>query len=89
MNPVPSNQYGISIFPNPAISSFNIDSLKLSDKWQTISIQSFDGKKVFSEQSINNRTSYSQSITTLKSGIYIIVLRRKNGVPAYFKLLKL
>jgi len=89
VNPVPSNQYGISIFPNPATSSFTIDSLKLSDKWQTISIQSFDGKKVFSEQSVQNRTNYSQSIATLKSGIYIIVLRRKNGVPAYFKLLKL
>jgi hypothetical protein len=88
INPVPGSNFGIRYFPNPANTVLFIDSLKLSDKWQTLEVISIDGRSVFPITSMINKTTLSINVERLATGQYIAVLRRKNGVPAYLKFIK-
>jgi hypothetical protein len=88
LNPVPGIDYGISYAPNPVNSILYIDSLKLSDKWQTLEIISIDGKKALPEITITNRTRTFVNVERLPSGQYIAILRRKTGVPVFLKFVK-
>ncbi len=88
INPVNGSNYGIRYYPNPVNTVLFIDSLKLSDKWQTLEIKSIDGKSVVPVISIANRTTTSVNVGRLPGCLYIAVLRKKNGIPAYLKFIK-
>lgn len=89
INPVPGNSYGIRYFPNPANTTLIIDSLNLTDKWQTLDLFDITGKKYFVGLNVVNRRSVDLSISKLPGGQFILVLRRKTGLPAYIKFIKL
>jgi hypothetical protein len=88
INPVPGSNYGIRYYPSPVNTVLFIDSLKLSDKWQTLEIKSIDGKSIIPIINIANRTTTFVNVERLPAGQYIAVLRRKNGIPAYLKFIK-
>jgi Secretion system C-terminal sorting domain len=85
--PVPPNRYGIKVYPNPVSTELVIDSIKISDKWETLEMISYDGKKIMVKK-ITNQVKVIQPLSTLSSGSYIIVLKKRNGEKAYFKILK-
>ena len=87
INPVASGRYGLKVYPNPVINELIIDSLKLADKWESFELVSIDGKKVIAKRIIN-QTRIIQPVASLNKGLYTVVLRRKNGERAYFKIVK-
>lgn len=89
VNPVPLNQYGIVIFPNPANQLLHIDSLKISDKWQSVEITATDGKTHLLSYSIKGVSRISLNISTLPKGMYLVIFRNQYGRVAYQKLVKL
>jgi hypothetical protein len=88
INPVPGSNYGIRYYPSPVKTVLFIDSLKLTDKWQTLEIKSMDGRSVLPLINIVNRISTTVNVERLPAGQYVAVLRRKNGIPAYLKFVK-
>ena len=88
INSVPGSDYGIRYFPNPVNKTLYIDSLKLSDKWQTLDITSLDGKMILTGINIANRTVVSVDVNLLPAGIYIAVLRNRSFKTAYLKFVK-
>jgi hypothetical protein len=86
VSPAPGNMH---IYPNPAFTDIRIDSLQLSDKWQTLEIFSASGQRTLGVYSIQGRTSISIPISRLNSGFYLLILRRKNGMAVYKSLVKL
>ena len=88
INPVSATSFGIRYYPNPVNSTLYIDSLKVSDKWQTLEIKSIDGKSVIPIINIANRTTIFVNVDRLPGGLYIAVLRRKLGIPAYLKFVR-
>jgi endonuclease I len=89
INTVSANNYGIQLFPNPVIKSINLYSLKVSDKWLTVSVVSINGKNNILQKNIQNQTSTQIDAANLPSGIYYIVLKRTNAKSAYIKFVKL
>ncbi len=88
INPVPASDFGIHLYPNPIISTLTIDTLKLSERWETLEIISVDGKQKLITYNIKNQSRITISVARLSNGLYVAVLRRKNGVPVYLKFLK-
>jgi endonuclease I len=89
INPVAANNFGIKLFPNPVVDYVWLTQLRLNDKWQTLHIQSIDGKQNLVQKNIQNLTSIKLDITPLSSGIYIVTLKRNSGGNAYIKFVKL
>lgn len=89
LNPVSTWLYNVKVFPNPVSSTLTIDSLKISDKWQSLAIYSQDGRTVYLNPDISGKTSLSVDIVHLVNGSYFMRLQRKNGEVAFFKLVKL
>lgn len=88
IDPTPSNVFGIRYFPNPASQILYIDSIKLSDRWQTLQVVDIFGKLLFPEINISNRTIVPINLSKISSGTYVAILRRKNGSSAYIKFIK-
>jgi hypothetical protein len=89
VTPVPGSSYGIVYYPNPSTGILFIDSLRLSDKWQTLQVMSMDGKQVMGAISLMNQTKKQINVERLIAGHYILILKRKSGTPAYLKFIKL
>lgn len=89
INPVPGTTYGIKFYPNPVTSKLFIDSLRLADKWQTLEIFDLHGKRVVYPVNIMNHVSKQIDIMHLPAGLYIALIRKKNGVTAFYKFIKL
>jgi len=89
IDPVPANSLGIRLYPNPTTGSFVIDTLKLSDKWETVEIFDTQGKKKLSNFTIRNKTRVNVSVEYLSNGLYMAILKRKNGPVTVIKFLKL
>jgi len=89
INPVPVVNYGVHAYPNPAKALLTIDTLKLADRWETLEIMSIDGQQKLILQDISNRTSVSVNVGKLSQGIFMAIMRKKNGETACFKFLKL
>ncbi|MBI5858323.1 MAG: VCBS repeat-containing protein [Sphingobacteriales bacterium] len=87
--PAPVSSYNIRYYPNPVHSTLFIDSLRLSDKWQTLDIIGINSNKVLVSVNISNRRTATLNVERLSSGQYMAVLRRKNGSIAYLKFIKL
>lgn len=89
IDPVPASALGIRFYPNPTTGSFVIDTLRLTDKWETLEIFDTQGKKKLSNFMIRNKTRVNVSVEYLSNGLYVAILKRKSGPPAVFKFLKL
>ena len=82
-------ELGILIFPNPVSSKLIIDKLKLSDKWQTATISSIEGKRKLITHSLNNQSTVEIDVKKLPAGIYILSLDKKSGTGVKQKFIKL
>jgi photosystem II stability/assembly factor-like uncharacterized protein len=89
VNPTTENNYGIRYFPNPVSSTLIIDSLKISDQWETVDIRSINGLQNIISQNINGQTRITINVEGLSSGIYFAIIRRKDGESVYLKFIKL
>ncbi|MEP7372648.1 MAG: T9SS type A sorting domain-containing protein [Chitinophagaceae bacterium] len=89
IDPVPANSLGIRFYPNPTTGSFVIDTLKLADKWETLEIFDTQGKKKLSNFTIRNKTRVTVNVEYLSRGLYMAILKRKNGPATVVKILKL
>ncbi|HRG83211.1 MAG TPA: SBBP repeat-containing protein [Chitinophagaceae bacterium] len=87
INPTSGNAYNIKLFPNPVSEVIYIDSLKLSDHWETAEILTAVGHR-YQTISIENKTKAVLSVHQLPPGQYIILLRRKNHA-SYLKFIKI
>lgn len=87
INPVPANS-GLHIYPNPVTTTLVLDSLKLSDTWTTLEITSMSGTRMIT-QNISNLTKVEVRLEQLSQGMYIAVLRGKNGTAFYYKFVKM
>ena len=88
VNPVAAIDYGIKAYPNPVTTLLVIDSLKLSDHWETVEITGIDGRqKLFSEK-INGQTRFSINVEKLSGGYYVAILTKKQGVKVYVAFIK-
>ena len=86
--PVDAIDYGIKAYPNPVTTLLVIDSLKLSDHWETVEITGIDGRqKLFSEK-INGQTRFSINVEKLSGGYYVAILTKKQGVKVYVAFIK-
>ena len=75
-------------YPNPATTTFVVDSLNLSDGWTTLEIiHVADGRRI-RILSIAGQTRVTLSIGDLEAGVYVLVLRRRTGSPVTIKFLK-
>ena len=86
INPDPAAAYGIRYYPNPAAAELTIDSLRVTDRWETAEIINMSGGR-YGTISIANKNRITLNLKRLVPGHYIIALRRKNGV-AYLKFIK-
>ncbi len=85
---VPSGAFGIRLYPNPARNEISIDTLKLADKWETLTIISSDGGQTLKIISIKNKTTIRIQIEKLASGCYLAIFRRKDGQTALIKFIR-
>jgi len=67
----------IKFYPNPAISTINFDFQKGYDKFLSLEIYNFMGKKVYDVKNIPARLNVN--LQGFYRGIYIYQLRDKNG----------
>ena len=66
-----------------------IDSLKASDGWVSLEITRLDGKEKSVTANIENQTRVSINVGNLASGLYVAVLKKKNGEKLFIKFIKL
>ena len=88
IDPVPASSLGIRFYPNPTSGSFVIDTLKLSDKWETLEIFDTQGKKKLSNFTIKNKTRVNVNVEYLSNGLYMAILKRRSGPATVIKFLK-
>ena len=88
INPVPAINYGIKGYPNPVSILFIIDSLKLSDQWQTLEITGMDGRRTIFSEKINGRTRVIVNVEKLAAGYYVAILTKKQGLKVYLPFIK-
>jgi photosystem II stability/assembly factor-like uncharacterized protein len=88
INPLQLSKYGVKFYPNPVNSILVIDSLKLSDGWQTLDIDQIDGKKFLNNKNIKGQFRVQINVESLASGVYLATLRNKLGLVAYWKFIK-
>lgn len=88
IDPVAAANFGIRYYPNPVREKLFIDSLKLSDRWQSVDIVSMEGRKIIPTVTISNHFSVVINIAFLPAGQYTAVLRRTKGPAAYLKFIK-
>ncbi len=84
-----SNNYGIYLFPNPTTDFITLDSIKLSEEWQTLEIVNTNGEHIVTTLNINNRTSISVDIKAFIKGTYFVILRRKDGKFTVLRFVKI
>lgn len=89
INPVQAVDYGIIYYPNPASGFLIIDSLKLSDKWETLKIISIDGKHQHMSINIRNQRKIRVDVAHLADGLYAAILYRYQKDAVYLKFMKL
>ncbi len=77
------------IVPNPVLGTLNIDSLKLSDNWQTLDVVNLTTGQTVLTHSIANQTRISIDVSGLAPGLYAVVLKRNNGNPEVLRFVKM
>jgi hypothetical protein len=86
--PNPNGEVALRYYPNPVRTILTIDSLKVSEQWESLSIMSLNGSRNMIDNNIAGKTKVTVNVANLSSGMYMIVLRRKDGNPAYLKFIK-
>jgi hypothetical protein len=79
----------VNYHPNPATTTLTIDSLQLSDGWETLTIIGIYGGSGLITKNINGQTHVQVRVDMLPPGTYIAVLRRSGNGPTLFKFIKL
>ncbi len=87
IDPINGNSYGLKYFPNPVKDVLYIDSLRISDRWETAEIISMAGVQL-RLVNIESKTRVRIEVETLRPGNYIILLRKKYAIT-YLKFVKL
>ena len=85
---MPSNQGGGAyLYPNPVKDVLTIDSLKLTEEWETLKITTMRGTEIYSYD-IRNVSKISIPVMNLNPGIYLAVLYRKDGSTFVLRFIK-
>jgi hypothetical protein len=84
-----ANDARIRLHPNPTSRLLTIDSLLLSDKWETVEIMSAHATKALAAFNIRNKTSITIQLGHFPQGLYVAVLRRRNHKPVIIKFIKI
>ncbi|MDF2193465.1 FG-GAP-like repeat-containing protein [Paraflavitalea sp. CAU 1676] len=79
---------GVRAYPIPADDVLYIETLRLSDAWETLYIVAPDGRRQQPILSVAGRTQVSVPLAGLKPGIYYVVLNRQRKAPAVLKFMK-
>jgi hypothetical protein len=79
----------IYLYPNPVKSKLTIDSLNISDEWQTITIINTAGTSSYFSKNIRRQTKIELNVANLPSGSYIGILRNKKDRVVFFKFVKI
>lgn len=88
IDPIPGSNLGIRFYPNPTSGSFTIDTLKLTDQWETLEIFDATGRMGFKSMSLRNQTKINVDVKHFQNGLYMALLKRKKGAPVLIKFLK-
>lgn len=88
VDPVPGDRYGIHLYPNPASGIVFLDTLRSSDRWETLEVVSIDGKQKLLSMVIRNQSRVSFDVSKLSAGVYIALLSRKSGETVYIRFVK-
>jgi hypothetical protein len=75
----------VTIYPNPAVSSFSVNVGEKNKTVSSIVITDMSGKNVF-EKKTNNTVSEMISCTSLKAGIYFVRIQMNDGTAEVQKL---
>jgi len=89
INVVPLSNYNIHAYPSPVHSTLIIDSLKLSDKWQSLQVISIDGRSTLLTKDISGQVTVQMDVQLLRNGIYLLLLRKRSGEVVCLKFEKL
>lgn len=84
-----NNAFGIFLYPNPSNNFVKVDSIKLSQNWETLEVINTDGKLILPAINIKNQTAVTINVSTLNKGTYFFQLRRKDGEFTSLKFVKL
>ena len=82
------NGYMLNLHPNPVVSTFTIDTLRLSNHWSTLEIINAEGKLMIPQISIVNKTSVQLNVAYFAKGSYFAILRKEDGEMVYIKFIK-
>jgi large repetitive protein len=75
---------------NPVTNGIlTIDSLKLSDNWETLEIINSNTGQRQQIQQVTGQTSLRIFVSGLSSGVYVAVLRSRSRPPIHFKFMKM
>jgi photosystem II stability/assembly factor-like uncharacterized protein len=88
VSPNPTGAVTLKFFPNPVHNILTIDSLQLSKEWESLNIISSTGNTILMGKEIVGKTKITIDVSSFISGFYLIVLRRKQGVPYFLKFIK-
>lgn len=78
----------IHFFPNPVYSTLTIDTLQLTDGWQTLDLLDLNGGTVTNQRDISNATSVTLDVAALPRGVYLVrMVGQKRTI--YLRILKL
>lgn len=75
----PGLSAGVNVHPNPVTNTLVLDSLKLSDQWESLEILDMNGNIKQKRLNIGNQTKLSIPVESLQSGMYIIKLHSSTG----------
>lgn len=80
---------GLRLYPNPAESFIQIDSISVYERFTDIEIYNTSGQKLISKKMREGMRSINVNIEQLAKGFYIVGLRRKNGTLVSLSLVKM
>ncbi len=83
-----THPFGIYLYPNPNTGILNIDSIRISQKWETLEITDVTGRHVLTFN-IKNQSSVSLDVSMLKPGTYFAQLKKIDGVYYTVEFVKL
>lgn len=78
----------ITFYPNPVNGILRIEDLRLTDKWEYVTIKAIDGKQAHVIQPVSGKESVSIDLDKLTPGVYVAILLRKNGKSFTYKFIK-
>jgi len=78
----------IDLYPNPAHNYITLDSIALVKKYETVEIIDMLTKRVLPLFSVINRTTITIDISMLSNGVYMAIIRQKDGTYSAIKFIK-